>query len=101
MAQQGSDDGYRAVARLRLAGLLMDAKSYDDALQQLKDDQPASFTALFADRRGDVYLAQGKKAEAIAEYQKAWQGLPATGNYRQVVEYKLAALGQVPGGDRK
>ncbi|MGJ4748867.1 YfgM family protein, partial [Leptospira sp. SA-E8] len=34
LAQDGSDEGYRALARLRLAGLLLDAKSYDAALAQ-------------------------------------------------------------------
>lgn len=101
VAQQGSDEGYRAIAHLRLAGLLLDAKSYDEALLQLHDEPPAAFAALYADRRGDILLAQGKRTEAMAEYQRAWQGLPAGGNYRQVVEYKLTSLGQVPGGDKK
>ena len=52
------------VARLRLAGLLLDAKKYDEALKQLDGVDGAEFEALVADRRGDVLLAQGKKAEA-------------------------------------
>ncbi len=96
LAKDGSDEGYRALARLRLAGLLLDAKSYDDALAQLSADFPPQFAPLAADRRGDIYLAQGKKTEAGAEYLKAWQGLEvagSAGNYRQVVDAKLAALG--------
>ncbi|MEQ1658784.1 MAG: tetratricopeptide repeat protein, partial [Hylemonella sp.] len=56
VAEQSGDEGYKAVARLRLAGLLLDAKSYDEALKQLADSFPAGFAALAADRRGDVYL---------------------------------------------
>lgn len=102
VAEEGRDEGYQALARLRLAGLLLDAKSYDEALKVLGATYPASFTALAADRRGDVYLAQGKKAEAAAEYQKAWAGLEAGSSYRQVVDVKLAALGQAPtAGEKK
>lgn len=96
VAEQSGDEGYKAVARLRLAGLLLDAKSYDEALKQLADSFPAGFVALAADRRGDVYLAQGKKAEAAAEYQKAWSGLEPGSSYRNVVDVKLASLGLAP-----
>ena len=101
VAESSGDEGYQSLARLRLAGLLLDAKSYDDALKPLAADFPAEFTALAADRRGDVYLAQGKKAEAGAEYQKAWAGLEAGSSYRQVVDVKLAALGLAPAGEKK
>lgn len=96
VAEQSGDEGYKALARLRLAGLLLDAKSYDEALKQLSGSFPAEFEPLVADRRGDVYLAQGKKAEAGAEYRKAWQGLAEGSNYRRVVDVKLAALGLTP-----
>ena len=102
VAEEGRDEGYQAVARLRLAGLLLDAKSYDEAIKQLSATFPGEFAPLAADRRGDVYLAQGKKTEAAAEYQKAWAGLEAASTYRQVVDVKLAALGQTPAaGDKK
>jgi predicted negative regulator of RcsB-dependent stress response len=101
VAEEGRDAGYQAVARLRLAGLLLDDKSYDEALKQLTASFPAEFTALAADRRGDVYLAQGKKAEAGAEYQKAWAGLDAASSYRQVVDVKLATLGLTPAAGEK
>lgn len=96
VAEQSGDEGYKALARLRLAGLLLDAKSYDEALKQLSGSFPAEFEPLAADRRGDVYLAQGKKAEAGAEYRKAWQGLAEGSSYRRVVDVKLAALGLTP-----
>lgn len=101
VAEQSGDEGYKALARLRLAGLLLDAKSYDEALKQLTGSFPAEFEALVADRRGDIYLAQGKKAEAAAEYQKAWQGLDEGNSYRRVVDVKLAALGITPAAGEK
>ena len=103
VVEQGGDEGYKALARLRLAGLLLDAKSYDEAMKLLSASFPDAFAPMAADRRGDVYLAQGKKAEAGAEYRKAWQGLDETSTYRKVVDVKLAALGltAAPAGEKK
>jgi predicted negative regulator of RcsB-dependent stress response len=93
VAEKSSDEGYQAIARLRLAGVLLESKAYDEALKQLSGNFPADFTALAADRRGDIYQAQGKKTEAVAEYLKAYQGLDASSEYRRLVDVKLAALG--------
>jgi len=91
--EHASDEGYQAVARLRLAALLVDAKQYDEALKQLASGLPPEFEALAADRRGDIYTLQGKKAEAKAEYLKALKGLDEQAEYRRLVEVKLTALG--------
>ena len=96
VADKASDTGYQAVARLRLAGVLAEAKAYDEALKQLSGSFPAEFEALAADRRGDIYSLQGKKAEAKAEYAKAFQGLDERAEYRRLVEVKLNALGVDP-----
>jgi predicted negative regulator of RcsB-dependent stress response len=96
VAEKSSDDGYKAVAQLRLAGVLLDAKAYDDALKQLSGSFPKDFEPLAADRRGDIFAAQGKKAEAVAEYTKAFKGLDDRADYRRLVEVKLSALGVDP-----
>lgn len=93
VAEHASDEGYQAVARLRLASLFVQAKAYDDALKQLSAGMPASFEALAADRRGDVLSLQGKKPEAKAEYLKAWKGMDEHSDMRRLVEVKLTALG--------
>ncbi len=93
VANDGSDEGLQAIARLRLAALLVEAKAYDEALAQLAGDLPEEFQALAADRRGDIHNLQGKKDQAKAEYTRAWQGLPAQSDYRGLVEVKLTALG--------
>jgi predicted negative regulator of RcsB-dependent stress response len=85
-----------AVARLRLAGLQMDAKQYDEALKSLGAELPAEFAPLGDDRRGDILMAQGKKEEAAKAYLAAWKGLDATVDYRRFIEGKLTALGQAP-----
>ena len=93
VADNASDEGYQAVARLRLAALLVEGKAYDEALKQLNASLPAEFESLAADRRGDVYSLQGKKAEAKAEYLKAYKAMDARSDMRRLVEVKLTALG--------
>ena len=96
VAEKSSDRGYQAVARLRLAGVLVQAKEYDQALQQLQAPFPKEFEALAADRRGDVLALQGKKNEAVAAYTTAYQKMTDRHEYRPMVEIKLNALGVDP-----
>ena len=96
VAGKASDDGYQAVARLRLSGMLLEAKAYDEALQQLTAPMPSDFNALAADRRGDILLSQGKKAEAKVQYEAAYKGLDERSDYRRIIEVKLNALGVDP-----
>jgi predicted negative regulator of RcsB-dependent stress response len=96
VAEHGEDPGYQAVARLRLASELIEAKSYDEALKQLSTGIPKEFEALAADRKGDVYMTQGKREEAKAEYRKAWSAFPPGNEYRRLVEIKLNAVGVDP-----
>jgi predicted negative regulator of RcsB-dependent stress response len=86
----------RTIARLRLAGLLMDAKKFDDALREIDAANAAGFEALAADRRGDVLSAMGKPADAVAAYQTAWKLMDPAVDYRRLVDAKLTALGAAP-----
>jgi predicted negative regulator of RcsB-dependent stress response len=96
VAEKSSDQGYQAIARLRLAGVLTQTKAYDEAAKQLAGSFPKEFAPLAADRLGDIYLLQGKKAEARAEFEKAYQGFDERADYRRLVEVKLNALGADP-----
>ena len=96
VAQHAVDPGYKAVAKLRLAAELLDAKSYPEALKELSGDVPKEFEPLVADRKGDIYLAQGQRDAAQAEYRKAWTGLGAASDYRRLIEFKLNAVGVDP-----
>lgn len=93
---KGTDEGYQSIAKLRLAGVLLEAKAYDEALKILAGSFPKDFEALVSDRRGDILLLQGKKPEAKAEYEKAYKGLDERAEYRRLVEVKLNALGVDP-----
>jgi predicted negative regulator of RcsB-dependent stress response len=86
-------DGLQNVARLKLASLLLDEKKYGDALSQLNAKHPQSFDGLYDDLKGDVLLAQGKKQEAHAAYQKAYGEIEEKNGYRNLIKMKLDALG--------
>lgn len=96
VAEKSSDPGYQAVARLRLSSLLIEAKSLDAAMAMVGGEFPAEFAPLVADRKGDILNAQGKRSEAIAQYQKAYKGLDERTDYRRLVDVKLQALGASP-----
>lgn len=93
VAEHGAEATYRDLARLRLAGLQLDAKAFDEATKTLDAIKSPEFAALVADRRGDALLLQDKRDAAKAEYQKALAGLDKTQDYRRIVEAKLATLG--------
>ncbi|MDO5623435.1 MAG: tetratricopeptide repeat protein [Pseudomonadota bacterium] len=97
VADKAPNDGLKAIARLRLASVQVGEQAYDDALKTLSGSFPAAYTALAADRRGDVLLLQGKRSEAATEYGKAYQGLGGdNAEYRRMVGIKLNALGINP-----
>ncbi len=96
VADKSPDEGYQAIAKLRLVSVLVDAKAFDEALAQLAKPLPLEFAALAADRRGDIYMLQGKKAEARTEFEKAYKAFDPSTEYRRLVEVKLNALGVNP-----
>jgi len=89
-----ADDPLAPVARVRLAGILMDLEQFDAALKAVGEPAPAGFEGLYADRRGDVLHAQGKKDEALLAWQQALEAF-GTRNpaLRSVVQLKIDALG--------
>lgn len=88
--QNSPDAALVELSRLRLAGLLLEQNDYDAALKQLDSPSPA-FVALYADRRGDVLLAQGKPQDAAQQWKLA---LSELGNdpLGQIIQLKLDAL---------
>jgi len=69
--QHADEESFKVIARLRQARLFFMAKQYDQALTLLSIEYPLSFAALYEELKGDIYLAQGKQAEARAAYEKA------------------------------
>jgi predicted negative regulator of RcsB-dependent stress response len=93
LVDSSAESAYRDVARLRLGGVLIEAKQYEQAIKLLSSDISKPFAALAADRVGDAYSLQNKTEEAKAQYLKAYAGLPASDEYRKMIDVKLARMG--------
>lgn len=85
----------RDLARLRLAGVLMDEKNYAEALKLLETRHAEAFSGLYADLKGDIYAAQDKPAEARNAWQTAFEKSDPRSPYRAMIQAKLDALGDV------
>ena len=91
--EHSGEAALKDVARLKLAGLLLDEKNYADALALLNATHPESFNGLYADLKGDVLNAQGKIDDARIAYQQAYDKTDAKSPYHSLIQMKLDALG--------
>jgi predicted negative regulator of RcsB-dependent stress response len=101
-AKNASNDGYLALAKLRLVSQLIEQgeeKDFAEADGILKEKPVSGFEALWLERRGDWYLAQKKTSEARTSYEAAWMQLNQTKKLseeaRRLLKVKLDAVGGV------
>ena len=90
--EHGSEE-YKAIAKLRLAGVLLDEKAYDEALKVLSGDTVAQFAGAVADRKGDILVAQNKLGDARTAYLAAWNATSKDNPGRQLIQVKLESIG--------
>lgn len=92
--ESAREDEIKDLARLRLAGVLLDEKNTAEALKRVVEAKPAdAMVGLYADLKGDILVAQGKAAEARSAYQLALDRSEASSPYRATIQIKLDALG--------
>lgn len=87
------EDELKAIARFRLAEVLLDEKNYDQALKTIDVKTDDAFVAIYADLKGDILATAGKGSEARAAYQVALAKIDPKSPYRPFVQVKLDALG--------
>lgn len=90
---EGSDEQYKALARIRLSGILLDEKAFDEGLKLLAGEFPAPYAAMATDRKGDIFVAQAKIQDARAAYQAALDKMDERNPGRQLIQIKLDAIG--------
>lgn len=87
------DPELRAVARARLARVMVEQAKYDDAVALLDPAGAGSYAALYHELRGDAYAGKGDSAAARREYDEALAApVEDTGLDRDYIELKLEAL---------
>jgi predicted negative regulator of RcsB-dependent stress response len=99
-ASKASDGAYRALAQMRLVGLLIDQGSdaaMSEADQILKAKAVSGFEPLWLERRGDWFLAQQKIAEARKQYLDAWKLMEKDKSFpedsKRLLKVKIDAVG--------
>src|SRR5450830_1219854 len=92
-AADHGDDEMKAIARLRIAGILLDEKAYDEGLKLLGGEFLPQFSSAVADRKGDILVAQNKLDEARKAYVTALAGMDKADPGRKLVEVKLESIG--------
>ncbi len=93
VADNATSDEYKAIAKIRLAGILLDEKAFDEGLKLLAGDFPEQFAGAVADRKGDILIAQSKIEDARAAYKLALDKTDEKNPARQLIQLKLDALG--------
>ena len=91
--KNAKESAIKAIASLQLASILFEEKSYDEAQKVLLNISDKGYEGLKANMQGDVFLAQGKQAEAKKAYEIALQSLDAQGKLHQYTRQKLESLG--------
>jgi predicted negative regulator of RcsB-dependent stress response len=92
VADNGSE-AFKAIAKIRLAGVLLDEKAFDQGLKLLEGQFPEQFAGAVADRKGDILVAQTKIEEARAAYKLALEKTDEKNPARQLIQLKLDAIG--------
>jgi predicted negative regulator of RcsB-dependent stress response len=80
------------IAKIRLAGVLLDENNAQAAVAVLAGQPPAEFLGLVNDRRGDVHAALGQKEEARKAWRVALDGIGAEAASRELIARKLATV---------
>ena len=91
--ENARDDAVKDIARLRLAGVLLDEKNYGEALKWMESKPAEAMTGLYADLKGDILVAQGNRSEARNAYQLALDKSERGSPYRATIQLKLDSLG--------
>ena len=95
MINQSDRSEYNTIARVRMAGLMIDQKRFDEALKLLNDAKPvAKEVAMVKDRMGDIYFAKGDVANARAQWEAA-MAQPIDQTLAGFVNLKLQALPEI------
>ncbi len=80
------------MARIRMAGVMLDENNAKGALEALSGKPPKAFVALVDDRKGDAHAAIGNKEEARSAWKAAAEGLPAQSPSRELILRKLQTI---------
>lgn len=88
----GTDEGFQHVARIRLARLFIQQKMLDEAEKLIKGISSAGFDTEYAELRGDIFLSNGELTQAEENYRLAQAGLQPSSQRSQFLQMKIDDL---------
>lgn len=78
VVDSGASDSVKELAKARLARVLASSGDQEKALNLLAQSPSEAYKSLYAEVKGDIYLAQGKTEAANTAYSEAIESLPAS-----------------------
>ncbi len=98
---RAKDEGLVAIARLRLASVMLEDGRASDALSVLdamkSDKANASFDLSRLDRRGDVLMALGRRDDALKAWDEALEKSAEEPSWKQLLQIKRDHAVSAPG----
>ncbi len=85
-------DEFAWIAKIRLAGVMLDENNAKGALDVLSGSPPKEFSGLVNDRKGDVHAALGNKEEARTAWKRAADELGPQSPSRELALRKLQTI---------
>jgi predicted negative regulator of RcsB-dependent stress response len=83
------------IAKARMAKVLLAKGQYNEALGLVPASAADSARALYAEIRGDIYLAQEQHSAARTAYEEALTSLsPSEANHAAIIQFKLQGVAQ-------
>lgn len=90
--EHNKDEQLQPLIQVRLAKVLLALGEADAAMTQAGQVKAEAFIAAAEEIKGDVYLKQGKRAEAYVAYQKALNAAVANGQNNPALQLKMEGL---------
>ena len=79
VVEHSLQDSVQAIARIRLARVLVADNKLDEAAAIINQDMPDTYTSLINEIRGDIFLAKGETEQAMQAYDQALAPASASG----------------------
>jgi len=95
VVENGKTDAMVQLAKARLAKVFLADGKLDQAAALVSSSSHDSAKSLYAEIRGDIYLAQGQHAAARTAYEEALASLmPDQANHAAIIQFKLRGVAQ-------
>lgn len=86
---KANSNSFKQLARLRLSRIYLYQKKYELAQNALDTIDDAALSSMIHEVKGDIYSAEGKKSDAVKQYQLAVKELPNPSLVSMQLQMKL------------